>query len=121
MLAATALEYTQAIGIIDGYGAIHFRLLTLGEGGDIQHETLWPGKNRRWRFGISDWNLEKSALSSEGFTEAECEDIIALMRRKISPPMWVIRGEIWESFGRPRDGAKYRAYIRELNKMGIEE
>lgn len=105
------------IGIIDNYGAIHYQAI---ESSDETHETFWPGKNKRWRFNIREWDLQKSVLSCADFTAAECEDICALMRRKFTPPDWFLSGEIWEKHGRPHKGKKYAAYQKELKEKGLE-
>ena len=100
------------IGIIDAYGAIHHRPLCLGQT-DKQHDYYWPEQtHKRWRFIISEWNLENSILSKETLTEVEADDIVALIRKHYTPPLWVIQGEEWESLGRPRTGASYERHIK---------
>lgn len=112
-------DVRNVIGIIDSYGAIHYKKIK--NVSDEYHETLWPGKNKRWRFDVEDWNLEKSILSCEAFSLEEEDAILALMRKICTPPKWFLRGEIWEKYGRPHKGAKYEKYLRELKKKGLQD
>ena len=105
------------IGIIDCYGAIHHSPLCIGEEYN-GHNQLWPFQtHKRWRFKISDWSLEKSILSKENLTETEAEDIIALIRKHYTPPLWVIEGEEWEALGRPRSGKAYERHVRKWDRI----
>lgn len=112
------------VGIIDSYGAIHHAPVSMGGECEFKtHETLWPGKShKRWRFNLRDWQLEKSVLSALDMTEAERDDVVALIRKHYKPPNWLIEGEEWEALGRPREGADYRRHRRKwdrINRLNI--
>mgnify|MGYP007100041408 CR=1 FL=1 len=110
-------KYTQVIGIIDNYDAIHYRKIASPI--DEMHDHFWPTCMKRWRFFISEWNLSKSILYQDRFTEEEEDKILALMRKICTPPRWVIVGEIWDKHGRPRIGKKRKAYEKELEEKGL--
>lgn len=93
------------IGIVDAYGAIHHRVIPNGKDGELTHDHFWPTQtHKRWRFCLSEWNLENSVLSKDMLTPEEAEDIIAFIRKRFKPPPWVIQGEEWEALGRPHSG-----------------
>jgi hypothetical protein len=103
------------IGIIDCYGAIHHQSIYLND--PKMHDSQWPFQtHKRWRFGLSDWNLETSPFS-EKLTETEAEDILALIRKHYTPPLWVIEGEEWDALGRPRSGKAYDKHRRKWDKI----
>ena len=110
------------IGVVDSYGAIHHAPLRLGEEWDKTHEILWPTiTHKRWRFDLTEWNLEKSILSKENLTEAEAEDIIAFIRKHYKPPFWVIEGEEWEAIGRARSGPAYEKHRRKWDRFWAKQ
>jgi len=105
------------IGIIDAYGAIHHRPVMLGCT-DKMHDYYWPGQtHKRWRLIISDWQLSNSCLSKDNLTEAESEDIYALLRKHYTPPKWLIKGEEWEALGRPHSGKAYEEHTKKWDKI----
>lgn len=82
------------------------------------HDSLWPFQtHKRWRFSISDWRLENSPLSKENLTNSEAEDIIVLIRKHYTPPLWVIEGEEWEALGRPRSGKAYERHVKKWDRI----
>jgi hypothetical protein len=99
------------IGIIDAYGAIHHRPVTLNNDAK-SHDHYWPGQtHKRWRLTISEWQLENSVLSRENkLTPEEAEDVYAVCRKAYTPPRWLVKGEEWEALGRPRSGKAYDAH-----------
>jgi hypothetical protein len=102
--------YYLVIGYVDAYGAIHYKKLRLGD--NNFHGDYWPTvKSKRWRFLIKDWELSKGIIGEVAITEAEAEDILALMRKVVKPPEWVLWGEVWEKAGRPYGDAQ--AKLRE--------
>lgn len=104
------------IGIIDCYGAVHHQPVYLND--PKMHDSLWPIQtHKRWRFSISEWSLENSPLSKENLTEAEAEDILALIIKHYMPPPWVIEGEEWEALGRPHRGKAYERHCRKWDKI----
>jgi hypothetical protein len=106
------------LGIIDSYGAIHHQSLYFGDEFDKTHDSLWPMEtHKRWRFDLNEWNLEKSTLSKGTMTIAEQEDVIAYVRKRYTPPYWVIEGEEWEALGRPREGAAYEKHRRKWDRF----
>jgi hypothetical protein len=97
------------LGIVDSNGALHHHKLLEDEDGLIPtnnpaHEELWPMAQKRWRFKVSDWELNKSILSKGNLTQEECEQIEALMRRILPVPRWVRHGDAWVAAGRPARG-----------------
>ena len=106
------------IGVIDSYGAIHHQSLYLGDQFDKTHESLWPTiAHKRWRFNLSEWQLEKSVLSKETITPEEGEDIIAFIRKRYQPPYWLIEGEEWDAIGRARSGKAYEKHRRKWDRF----
>ena len=98
------------VGVIDSYGAIHSIAVKTGD--QAYHESQWPTAKKRWRFLISEWQLTKSPFSEMDITPEEAEAVIAHVRKKVKPPLWVVEGEEWEAAGRVRSGPKWEA----LNK-----
>lgn len=111
-------EPYYVIGYVDAYGAIHHEPICMGEEWSKTHELLWPTQtHKRWRFNLSNWQLENSCLSRENLTEIEALDITALMRKHYNPPLWVIEGDEWEALGRPRSGKAYEEHTRKWEKI----
>lgn len=95
------------IGVIDSYGAIHHHPICIG-GECITHETLWPTiTHKRWRFQLSEWQLENSVLSKENLTKEEGEIVTDFVGKHYKKPNWVLQGEEWDALGRPRSGKAY--------------
>ena len=108
------------IGIIDAYGAIHHQAIYCDRTPEQSqfHGTYWPNEHhKRWRFIVSDWDLQKSCLSKDSFTRAECEDIEAYIRKRYRPPLWMLKGEEWEALGRPREGKAYERHERKWARI----
>lgn len=106
------------IGIIDAYGAIHHRAIDRVNNQSQFHETYWPeAHHKRWRFIISEWDLQKSVLSKDTITREEAQDIEAYIRKRYTPPNWVLQGEEWEALGRPRSGKAYEAHCKKWDKI----
>lgn len=106
------------IGIIDAYGAIHHQAIDRVNNQSQFHATYWPtAHHKRWRFILSEWDLQKSVLSKDSFTPEEAEDIIAYIRKRYNPPLWVQQGDEWEALGRPHSGAAYEKHERKWAKI----
>lgn len=101
------------VGIIDAYGALHYRKCKLGD--EIAHEHYWPNQtHKRWRFDVSDWDLEVSVLSAK-LDEAEADAVLAEMEKVLIPPEWFARGKAWDEAGRPH-GKKGDAFDRKWER-----
>lgn len=106
------------IGYIDAYGAIHHRPIPLGKLGEWTHDHFWPTQtHKRWRFCLSEWELDQSILAKEKLTPEEGEDVIAFLRKRFNPPLWVIEGEEWEALGRPREGKAYERHCKRWERI----
>lgn len=107
-------EPWMVIGVIDSYGAIHLKKHFMGD--TLDHSALWPTAQKRFRFVIKDWDLLRSPLSKESISPEEAEDVIAAIRKILTPPEWVLRGEAWEAAGRPHGKAGDR-FDRDYEKQ----
>ena len=106
------------IGYIDAYGAIHHQLVPWGKAGEFTHDHFWPTQtHKRWRFNLAQWDLDNSILSKDKLTPEEGEDVIAFIRKRFTPPLWVIQGEEWEALGRPRSGKAYEQHERKWERI----
>lgn len=108
------------IGIIDAYGAIHHHAIYSNSPNTESqfHEHYWPNAHhKRWRFIMSDWDLQKSILSKDTITREEAEDIENYIRKRYTPPLWFLEGEEWEALGRPREGKAYERHQRRWKRI----
>lgn len=106
------------IGIIDAYGAIHHEAIYRDTNKSQFHETYWPDcHHKRWRFIMSDWELTKSILSTDTITPEEADDIETYIRKRYTPPNWLLEGEEWEALGRPREGKAYERHCAKWDKI----
>lgn len=106
------------IGYVDSYGAIHHRLIPLGKAGEWTHDHYWPTQtHKRWRFNLIEWALDNSILSKDKLTPEEGEDVVAFIRKRFTPPLWVIQGEEWEALGRPRSGKAYERHEKRWERI----
>lgn len=96
------------LGIVDSYGAVHCHKLYLEDRSHPDHVTLWPVAQKRFRFMVRDWDIQKSPLSAVDFTAEDCEAIQSKMRKILLVPEWVLKGEAWNAAGRPRGKAQER-------------
>jgi hypothetical protein len=101
----------QFIGVVDSYGAVLSQPL-YGFNNEPTHEELWPYAQKRWRFVISDWSINKSILSKENLTDEDCEAVLSHMEKKAAhlKPRWARQGDAWDAAGRPR-GKKYEKWL----------
>lgn len=110
------VEYTFVIGIIDHTGAIHYRKIASGNSDGDVHAKFWPNvTHKRWRFLIREWDLKKSTLDKESMNEEEYSAVMTLLRKILTPPIWVLEGEAWEAAGRPR-GEAYEKFYKQWEK-----
>lgn len=106
------------VGIVDSNGAIDYRKVPENEClYNYCHDHLWPTKtHKRWRFIVSEWELDQSILSANNLTEEDQESIMTLMKKLFEAPNHVLEGEYWEALGRPRDEKWWRA-LRKFNRL----
>lgn len=111
-LTVTAADEAWLVaGVIDAYGAIHFKVQH-GFSETVYHASEWPGATKRWRFNLRGWDLTQTP-GGERLSFAESEDVIARMRKTFTPPKWVLDGEAWLAAGCPNDND---AYVRQRDK-----
>ncbi len=111
-------KYDFVIGSIDSYGAIHIQAYSCDNRKILYHGTLWPTFKKRFRFDLRQWDFQQSPLSEMRISEEEAQDVIARIRRKFTPPFWILEGELWEKFDRCRDGdPKCKSYEKALKRL----
>lgn len=111
-------ECWLVIGVVDSYGAVHCKKIYDFGGDNPTHYDLWPMIQKRWRFKVSDWQIDKSPLSKENLTAEDCEAILSRMRKIVKVPHWVLQGEAWHKAGRPtRDSKAGKKFFEKWEKV----
>jgi hypothetical protein len=109
-------EVWQLVGVVDAYDAVHFVEVRDSEDPPY-HAKLWPTAQKRWRFYLRQWELDKSVLSTQELTDENCEAIERAIRKKFTPPRWYLWGEFWDQNGRPQHGKERDKLIKKFEKI----
>ena len=99
-------DYAWVLGYVDAYGAIHSKLIRIGQG-LCMHGHFWPGVTHKlWRFNPNGWSFEPTRQCETQMDEEDTDRVLDRIKSHFDPPEWALPLKEIQSFRTPNGKRK---------------